>query len=98
MHKCLIAEFRRIHREAVTATGAQLVRFAQGCGFDPRRVDRYPMGIRSSCAVASAESVGERQALERYLDSMEKADGKSRRPVSIRGQCSFGAGKAEAAS
>ncbi len=25
-------------------------------------------------AVASAESVGERQALERYLDSMEKAD------------------------
>src|ERR1700739_3920498 len=27
-----IAEFRRVHREAVTAAGAELVRFAQSCG------------------------------------------------------------------
>lgn len=27
-----IAEFRRMHREAVTAAGAELVRFARSCG------------------------------------------------------------------
>jgi hypothetical protein len=27
-----IAEFRRMHRDAVTAAGAELVRFARGCG------------------------------------------------------------------
>jgi len=67
-----IAEFRRIHREAVTATGAQLVRFAQGCGLI--RGEWIAIDGTKFRAVASAESVGERQALERYLDSMEKAD------------------------
>ena len=67
-----IAEFRRIHREAVTATGAQLVRFAQVCGL----IGGEWIAIDGTKfrAVASAESVGERQALERYLDSMERAD------------------------
>ena len=27
-----IAEFRRMHRDAVTAAGAELVRFARSCG------------------------------------------------------------------
>jgi len=67
-----IAEFRRIHRDAVTATGAQLVRFAQGCGLI--RGEWIAIDGTKFRAVASAESVGERQALERYLDSMEKAD------------------------
>ncbi len=31
-----IAEFRRMHREAVTAAGAEMVRFAKGCGLIPR--------------------------------------------------------------
>jgi transposase len=67
-----IAEFRRIHREAVTAAGAQLVRFAQGCGLI--RGEWIAIDGTKFRAVASSESVRERQALERYLDSMEKAD------------------------
>jgi transposase len=36
-----IAEFRRVHREAVTAAGAELVRFAKSCGLIRGRVDRH---------------------------------------------------------
>ncbi len=68
-----IAEFRRIHREAVTATeravgpvSPKVASLIRGEWID---ID----GTKFR-AVASAESVGERQALERYLDSMEKAD------------------------
>jgi transposase len=67
-----IAEFRRMHREAVTAAGAQLVRFAQGCGLI--RGEWVAIDGTKFRAVSSAESVRERQALERYLDSMEQAD------------------------
>lgn len=67
-----IAEFRRMHREAVTAAGVQLVRFAQSCGLI--RGEWIAIDGTKFRAVASAESVGERQALERYLESMEKAD------------------------
>jgi transposase len=67
-----IAEFRRMHREAVTAAGAQLVRFAQGCGLI--RGEWIAIDGTKFRAVASAASVRERQALERYLDSMEQAD------------------------
>jgi transposase len=67
-----IAEFRRMHREAVTAAGAQLVRFAQSCGLI--RGEWIAIDGTKFRAVSSAESVRERQALERYLDSMEKAD------------------------
>jgi hypothetical protein len=56
-----IAEFRRMHREAVTAAGAQLVRFAQSCGLirgewvaidgiNPRRLRLRPRGL--VCIVA----------------------------------------------
>jgi len=67
-----IAEFRRIHREAVTAAGAQLVRLARSCGLI--RGEWIAIDGTKFRAVASAESVQERKALERYLDSMEKAD------------------------
>jgi transposase len=67
-----IAEFRRMHREAVTAAGAELVRLARGCGLI--RGEWVAIDGTKFRAVASAGSVRERQALERYLDSMEKAD------------------------
>ena len=67
-----IAEFRRMHREAVTAAGAQLVRFAQNCGLI--RGEWIAIDGTKFRAVSSAQRVRERQALESYLDSMEKAD------------------------
>lgn len=67
-----IAEFRRMHREAVTAAGAQLVRFGQSRGLI--RGEWIAIDGTKFRAVSSAESVRERQALERYLDSIEKAD------------------------
>jgi transposase len=67
-----IAEFRRMHRDAVTNAGAELVRFARSCGLI--RGEWIAIDGTKFRAVASAESVRERQALSRYLDSMEKAD------------------------
>jgi transposase len=67
-----IAEFRRMHREAVTAAGAELVRFARSCGL----IHGEWIAIDGSKfrAVASIDSARERFALQRYLDSMEKTD------------------------
>src|ERR1700731_750402 len=67
-----IAEFRRMHRDAVTAAGVQLVRFARGC----RLIRGEWIAIDGSKfrAVASIDSARERLALQRYLDSIEKAD------------------------
>jgi transposase len=70
-----IAEFRRVHREAVTAAGAQLVRFAQSVGLI--RGEWIAVDGSKFRAVASMSSVRERQALEKYLDSCEKADEES---------------------
>ena len=67
-----IAEFRRVHRDAVTAAGAELVRFAQGCGLI--RGEWIAIDGTKFRAVSSTGSVRERQALERYLDSCAKAD------------------------
>ena len=67
-----IAEFRRVHREAVTAAGAELVRFARTCGLV--RGEWIVVDGTKFRAVASADSVRERKALERYLDSMERSD------------------------
>jgi transposase len=68
-----IAEFRRMHRDAVTAAGAELVRFARDCGL----IQGEWIAIDGSKfrAVASVDSTRERIALQRYLDSVEKADG-----------------------
>jgi transposase len=67
-----IAEFRRLHRDAVTATGVELVRFARSCGLI--RGEWIAIDGTKFRAVSSSDSVRERQALEKYLDSMEKAD------------------------
>jgi hypothetical protein len=67
-----IAEFRRMHREAVTAAGAELVRFARSCGLI--RGEWVAVDGTKFRAVASNSSVRERRALEQYLDSCAKAD------------------------
>jgi transposase len=67
-----IAEFRRMHRDAVTAAGAELVRFARSCGLI--RGEWVAVDGSKFRAVASHSSVRERRALEKYLDSCEKAD------------------------
>ena len=67
-----IAEFRRVHREAVEKTGAELVRFARSVGLirgEWVAIDGSKFG-----AVSSAESVREREAMARYLDELEKGD------------------------
>jgi len=70
-----IAEFRRLHREAVTSAGAELVRFAQSVGLI--RGEWIAVDGSKFRAAASIGSVRERQALEKYLDSCEKADEES---------------------
>jgi hypothetical protein len=67
-----IAEFRRMHRDAVIATGAELVRFAKSCGLI--RGEWIAIDGSKFRAVASIDTVRERVALQRYLDSVEKAD------------------------
>ena len=69
-HKA-IAEFRRMHREAVTAAGAELVRFAKSCGLI--RGEWIAIDGSKFRAVASIDTTRERLALQRYLDSVEKA-------------------------
>ena len=67
-----IAEFRRMHRDAVTAVGAELIRFARAVGL----VKGEWVAIDSSKfqTVSSARSVREREALERYLEQLELSD------------------------
>lgn len=67
-----ISEFRRMHRDAIAAVGAELVRFARSCGLI--RGEWIAIDGTKFRAVASADSVRERQALEKYLESMENAD------------------------
>jgi hypothetical protein len=67
-----IAEFRRVHRDAITAAGAELVQFGRSCGLI--RGEWVAIDGSKFRAVASMGSVREHQALEKYLDSMEKAD------------------------
>ena len=67
-----IAEFRRMHRDAVTAAGAELVRFARSCGLI--RGEWIAIDGSKFRAVASIDSARERLALQRYLDSIDKAD------------------------
>jgi transposase len=67
-----IAEFRRVHRDAVTATGAELVRLARQVGL----VKGEWIAIDGSKfqSVSSVDRVREREALKRYLDQLERAD------------------------
>ena len=67
-----IAEFRRIHRDAVIAAGAELIRFARGSGLI--RGEWIAIDGSKFRAVASIDTVRERLTLQRYLDSLQKAD------------------------
>jgi transposase len=67
-----IAEFRRVHREAVTETGVELIRFARSVGLV--RGEWVAIDGSKFRAVSSSQSVHERRALERYLERMEQAD------------------------
>jgi transposase len=67
-----IAEFRRLHREAVTEAGAELVRFARTVGLV--RGEWVAIDGSKFQAVASARSVAEREAVKRYLDAVEAGD------------------------
>ncbi len=67
-----IAEFRRLHREAVSGAGAELVRFARSVGLV--RGEWVAIDGSKFRAVTSARSVREREAVKRYLDQLEQAD------------------------
>jgi transposase len=67
-----IAEFRRMHRDAISAAGGELVRFARGCGLI--RGEWIAIDGSKFRAVASIDSTRERLGLQRYLDSIEEAD------------------------
>jgi transposase len=67
-----IAEFCRMHRDAITAAGGELVRLARNCGLI--RGEWIAIDGSKFRAVASIDSTRERLALQRYLDSIEKAD------------------------
>jgi transposase len=67
-----IAEFRRLHRDAIVATGAELVRFARRCGLI--RGEWIAIDGSKFRAVASIDATRERIELQRYLDKIEKAD------------------------
>src|SRR5450755_1544980 len=67
-----IAEFRRMHRDAVTAAGAELVRLARSVGLV--RGEWIAIDGSKFQAVSSVKSVREREALERYLEQLEQSD------------------------
>jgi transposase len=67
-----IAEFRRMHREGVTAAGAELVRLARSVGLV--KGEWFAIDGWKFQAVSSVKSVKEREALERYLEQLEQSD------------------------
>jgi transposase len=67
-----IAEFRRVHRDAVTEAGAELVRFARSVGLV--RGEWVAIDGSKFRAVSGADGVREREALRRYLNEMERSD------------------------
>jgi transposase len=67
-----IAEFRRMHRQAVTQASAELVQFARSVGLI--RGEWIAIDGSKFRAVSSVSSVQERAAVERYLESLESAD------------------------
>ena len=67
-----IAEFRRLHPEAVKEAGAELVRLGREVGLV--RGEWVAIDGSKFRAVSSAARVKEREAVQRYLDEMEAAD------------------------
>jgi transposase len=67
-----IAEFRRMHREAVKQAGAKLVKLAREAGLV--RGEWVAIDGSKFRAVSSAARVKERDAMQRYLEAMDAAD------------------------
>lgn len=67
-----IAEFRRIHRDAVTEAGAELVRFARSVGLV--RGEWVAIDGSKFQAASSRRGVLERDAVKRYLEAIDAAD------------------------
>lgn len=67
-----IAEFRRIHSQAVSEAGAELVRLARSVGLV--RGETVALDGSKFRAVSSAHSVRERDELKRYLEQLDAAD------------------------
>jgi transposase len=67
-----IAEFRRLHVEAVTEAGAELVRFGRSVGLV--RGEWVAIDGSKFQAVASARRVAERESVKRYLEAVEAGD------------------------
>jgi len=74
-----IAEFRRMHREAITAAGTRLVGFAKQCGLI--RGEWIAIDGSKFRAVSSVDTVGERIQLQRYLDSMEQSEAEQQESI-----------------
>lgn len=66
-----IAEFRRMHSQAVMEAGAELVRFARQVGLVKGETVADGSKFR---AVSSTKTVREREAVKRYLEQLDKAD------------------------
>jgi transposase len=67
-----IAEFRRLHHDAVVQSGAELIGFARSVGLV--RGEWIAIDGSKFRAVSSVSSVHERQVWQRYLERMETAD------------------------
>jgi transposase len=67
-----IAEFRRLHLEAVTESGAERVRFARSVGLV--RGEWVAIDGSKFQAVASSRNVAERESVKRYLEAVEAGD------------------------
>src|SRR6266699_2232347 len=67
-----IAEFRRMHSQAVTEAGAELVRLARSVGLV--KGDTVAVDGSKFRAVSSAKSVREREAMKRYLAQLDEQD------------------------
>ena len=67
-----IAEFRRMHSQAVTETGEELVRLARSVGLV--RGETVAVDGSKFRAVSSAKGVRERDAVKRYLEQLDAAD------------------------
>lgn len=67
-----IAEFRRMHGQAVTQAGAELVKLA--CSVGLIRGEWIAIDGSKFRAASSVSSVHERAGVERYLESLENAD------------------------
>ena len=67
-----IAEFRRLHSEAVTQVGAELIRFARSLGLV--RGEWVALDGSKFRALSSVGSIREREAVKRCLEALETAD------------------------